>query len=61
MENLDDFENIGGEEYFEKGLCIIEWGEQIKPVLPKETIYINFEKDLINENIRKITIEGANL
>jgi len=30
-------------------------------VLPKETIYINFEKDLINENIRKITIEGANL
>ncbi|MCI8519035.1 MAG: tRNA (adenosine(37)-N6)-threonylcarbamoyltransferase complex ATPase subunit type 1 TsaE [Clostridia bacterium] len=61
LENLDDFENIGGEEYFEKGLCIIEWGEQIKPVLPKETIYINFEKDLINENIRKITIEGANL
>lgn len=61
LDNIEDFQNIGGEEYFEKGLCIIEWGEQIKPVLPKETIYINFEKDLSNENIRKITIEGENL
>lgn len=61
MNNLEDFENIGGREYFEKGLCIIEWGEQIRQVLPKETIYIYFEKDLINENIRKITVKGANL
>ncbi len=38
------------------GLCIIEWGNIIKSALPSTTIYVNFEKDKSNENIRKITI-----
>lgn len=55
--NIDEFYEIGGEEYFNKGICIIEWGEIIKDALPKEYIKINFEKDENNENIRILTIE----
>ena len=55
--NTSDFLDIGGDEYFEKGICIIEWGEIIKQILPPKTIWINFEKDKTDENIRKIKIE----
>ena len=27
LEDSDEFYAIGGEEYFEKGICLIEWGE----------------------------------
>ena len=40
----------------ENGICIIEWGEIIKNILPKNTIYINFEKSPNNENYRKLTL-----
>ena len=56
LNNEDDFYDIGGDEYFGKGLCIIEWGEIIKPVLPPNTIFVNFERSLNNENERVIII-----
>lgn len=55
--DIDEFYAIGGEEYFNKGICIIEWGEIIKDALPKEYIKINFEKDENNENTRILKIE----
>lgn len=61
LEGIDEFLAIGGEEYFEKGICIIEWGEIIADVLPKNTIKINFTKDEENENIRKIRIENFDM
>lgn len=51
----DEFYDIGGEEYFEKGICIIEWSKIIEDALPKDRIEINIEK--IDEDKRKITIE----
>lgn len=57
LNNEDDFFDIGGNEYFGEGLCIIEWGEIIKPALPPDTIYINFERTAENENERIITIK----
>lgn len=56
LKNEDEFLDIGGDEYFGNGLCIIEWGEIIKPILPYNTIFINFKKDTKDENIRIITI-----
>lgn len=56
MQNADDFYDIGGDEYFGNGICIIEWGEIIKDALPPNTIFINFERDLSDENTRTITI-----
>lgn len=52
-----EFENIGGEEYFEKGICIFEWGELIEDILPDNYIKISFDKDETDEDIRKLTIE----
>ena len=53
----DEFYAIGGEEYFEKGICIIEWGEIIKDILPNDYIQITFSKDDSNINYRKLHIQ----
>ena len=58
LSDISEFYEIGGEEYFEKGICIIEWGEIIQDALPKEYIKINFEKDSYNENIRYLNISS---
>ncbi len=56
LENSDEFLAIGGEEYFEKGVSIIEWGEIIEDVLPPNYIHIVFSRDLEEENKRKVKI-----
>ena len=57
LNDCDEFLAIGGDEYFEKGVCIIEWGEMIKDVLPNKYTSITFSRDLENENRRIIKIE----
>lgn len=57
LEELEEFTAIGGEEYFEKGACIIEWGEMIEELLPQEYTKITFSRSLENENIRNLKIE----
>ncbi len=57
LEDEDEFLAIGGEEYFNKGICIIEWGEMIENILPNEYIKISFSKDLENENSRNLHIQ----
>ena len=57
MSDTDEFYAIGGDEYFENGICIIEWGELIKDALPKDYIHITFEKDDSNENYSKLKVE----
>lgn len=46
---------MGGEDYFENGVCIIEWGEQIEEILPTGYTKITFCKE--SENERKLEIE----
>ena len=57
LEDEDEFLAIGGEEYFEKGICIIEWGEMIEDLLPQDYIKISFSKDTENENVRNLKIQ----
>ena len=57
LADIDEFYAIGGEEYFNKGICIVEWGELIKDALPSEYIQITFSRDLENQDSRIITIE----
>lgn len=52
LEDSDEFYAIGGEEYFEKGICLIEWGELVSDVLPKDYIHVIIHKDSNNENLR---------
>lgn len=58
IEELDEFYAIGGEEYFSKGICVIEWGEIIEQIVPKEHIKITFERNFENENVRTLNIEA---
>lgn len=57
LENSLDFYNIGGDEYFDKGISIIEWGDIIKDALPQKYTKITFERDPKNENYRNLIIE----
>jgi tRNA threonylcarbamoyladenosine biosynthesis protein TsaE len=52
----DEFYDIGGDEYFDKGICIIEWSKIIEDALPKNRMEITIEK--IDDNKRKITISS---
>lgn len=58
LEDSSEFYEIGGEEYFSSGICLIEWGEMIKDALPKNYIHIVFEKDDNDENIRFLNISA---
>ena len=59
LEDSSEFYAIGGEEYFENGICIIEWGEIIQDALPKNYIHIQFERnDDENTRILNITSYG---
>ena len=40
LEDSSEFYEIGGEEYFENGICLIEWGELIDDVIPKDHLKI---------------------
>ena len=57
LEDTDEFYAMGGEEYFENGICIIEWGEQIEEILPTHYTKITFRKLEENPNYRELKIE----
>ena len=57
LSDIDEFYAIGGEEYFSKGICIIEWGEIIEEALPKHYTKITIEKDENDLDKRILCIE----
>lgn len=57
LEGADEFLAIGGDEYFEKGVSIIEWGEMIEDILPSQYTKVTFSRDLVNENRRILKME----
>lgn len=57
LSDIDEFYAIGGEEYFSKGICMIEWGEMIKEALPEHYIKIDIKKDEEDTEKRIIQIE----
>ena len=56
LTDIDEFYAIGGTEYFEKGICLIEWGELVEPILTRY-IKITIEKDDDILDRRYINIE----
>ena len=56
IEDIDEILETGLTEYFgnEDAVCVIEWAENIKPLLPKNKIEIQIEK--LDENSRKFLI-----
>ena len=58
LEDSSEFYAIGGDEYFENGICLVEWGELIQDALPNEYIKINFSRDESYENERVLNIQS---
>lgn len=59
LSDENDFLDSVGNEYFGNGICILEWGEQIRNILPPNTIYITIKKDISKgDNYREIEIIG---
>lgn len=59
LENVDELDDLGFDEYFfGGGVCIIEWAEKIEKMLPKEIIVLDIES---GEDIdkRRISIGGT--
>ena len=61
--DIEEMEEIGYDDYFfGEGICLIEWAELIKEILPENRISITIEKDLSRGfDSRRITIEGLEL
>ncbi len=56
LADVSEFYELGGEEYLENGICLIEWGELILEALPKDYVHITFSRDIKNENTRILDI-----
>jgi tRNA threonylcarbamoyladenosine biosynthesis protein TsaE len=52
-----DIEEIGYEEYlFGDGICVIEWADKIRDILPGNTLFIALK--YLNENEREMILSG---
>ena len=58
LADIDEFSAIGGEEYFEKGVCIIEWGEMIEDFIPDRYLKLEFTTTEENQRVINITKIG---
>ena len=57
LADSSEFYEIGGDEYFDTGICLIEWGELIEDALPSNYIHITFTKNDNEENSRILDID----
>lgn len=57
---LEEMDEIGYEDYFYgAGVCLIEWADLIRELLPEDAVWVKIEKDLEKGfDYRKITITG---
>ena len=55
----DELFDIGWEDYLARGgVCAVEWSENVEDAL-RDTIHITIEKDPLEPDTRRITIEGG--
>ena len=57
LADTDEFYAMGGDEYFQNGICLIEWGEIIEAILPEHYTKITFKKNNDNVDYRELLIE----
>jgi len=59
LQSADEAGFLGIDEYFNSEyICLVEWAERIKPVLPDNTIFITMSRIPLKESSRSITIDG---
>lgn len=56
IDDINEMYEIGIDEYlYGEGVCVIEWGDIIKDILPKDTLHVDILKS--DDNTREIIIE----
>lgn len=56
IKKLDEFFDMGGEDYFESGnLCFIEWPELIEEVMPEDAVNVTIKEQ--PDGSRVVTVE----
>ena len=56
IESVEQAERLGLADYFDMGgICVIEWSQNIAPLLPRKTKRVTIKK--LSENEREITCE----
>ncbi len=59
--DVEEMDEIGYEDcFYGQGVCLVEWADLIREILPAQTIRVEIEKNLEREDYdyRSITIEG---
>ena len=58
--DIEEMDEIGYEDYFYgEGVCLIEWADLIREILPEQMCRVTIEKDLEKGfDYRKMTLEG---
>ena len=59
IEDPEEMYEVGCEEYFTSGgVCLVEWAELIREMIPEDAVQITIEKDLTKGfEYRRITVE----
>jgi tRNA threonylcarbamoyladenosine biosynthesis protein TsaE len=57
LKGREDFIALGFEEFFEQGICCIEWAERISESLPEKALFINMQWQ--DQDQRLITISRS--
>ena len=62
IEEPEEMEEIGYEDcFYGNGICLVEWADLIRELMPEHTVTITIEKDLSRGfDFRKITVEQEN-
>ena len=59
LSSADELFDIGWEDYLARGgVCAVEWSENVEDAL-RDAIHITIEKDPLEPDTRRITIEGG--
>lgn len=57
---IEEMDDTGYEDYFfGNGVCLVEWAELVKEIIPQEAVWITVEKNLEKgDDYRKITVNN---
>ena len=58
LKDSSEFYEIGGEEFFDNGICLIEWGELIEDAIPLNHLTIEFKRDDSSDNKRILKLSS---
>ncbi|WP_035165845.1 tRNA (adenosine(37)-N6)-threonylcarbamoyltransferase complex ATPase subunit type 1 TsaE [Caloramator sp. ALD01] len=57
IDDIYEMYEIGFDEYlYGDGVCVVEWGDMVEELLPKDKIYIYIKK--LDDSIREVQIKG---